>query len=119
MILTEEQARQHLHAACIREGGANKLAKRAGVSAAFVSQMLSGKRLITGKVATYLGLKKVNRYELTRVISGPQQERYEKQREAWREQNPIIDRLRLQQMEEAVAEAKDVLHELQNQNSDN
>lgn len=102
-FLTEEQARDWLRAAIAREGTARRFAKRAGVSTAFISRMLHG-HPISGKVAVHLGLKKVNGYELTKVIPSPEQERYENSRRLWREQNPSITREQL----EAASEQEDV-----------
>jgi hypothetical protein len=89
-LIDDAQVLAWLKGCVERAGGTGKLAKRAGVSKALVSQMLGGKP-ITGKVAEHVGLKRVYRYELNRVVPGTLQEQYGKQRAAWVEQNPIIE----------------------------
>lgn len=86
-LLSEEGAREWLARCCALAGGANKLAMRAGVSPAFVSMMLNGRKQISGKVATHIGLKKVNSFELTLVPASPKQQQYENARRLWAEQN--------------------------------
>lgn len=111
-VLSEEQARAWLALRCQQLGGVGKLAKRAGVSKAFVSQLLHGKP-ISGRIATFLGLKKVNAYELTRVIPGPEQERYENERRNWREQNADFFSRYSKDAIELAAEARQALEQEQ------
>lgn len=88
-LVDEEGARDHLRAVCKRNGGPAKLAALIGVSKPLLSQMLRDKP-ISGRVAEYIGLRKVNRYELTLVIPSTEQEQYENSRREWMEHHPIL-----------------------------
>ena len=55
-VLTEEQMRDRLRQACKAAGGQAAFARSAGASPAYVSDVLSGKRLAGPKISSALGL---------------------------------------------------------------
>lgn len=83
VVISEEEALEHLRRACEGAGSANKLAAELEVSPAFISKMLNGHAAITGVVAKHLRLVSVNAYQLTLIEPNPKQEQYEKRRRAW------------------------------------
>lgn len=102
LVIDDKKAQEWLQGHVERAGGASAFAQRVGVSLPCVSAMTNGKKPITGKVAKAIGLKRVNYYELTKVVASPEQERYENSRAAWREHHPIITAEELEARREAA-----------------
>ena len=63
MTITSEQVREKLRRKASIMGSQKALAEDLGVSSAFISDILLGKRQPTGKVLECLGLRRVVRYE--------------------------------------------------------
>lgn len=86
MLIDDHEAQQRLEAAIDAAGGMRALARRIGVTPPVISGMRARntrKTAITGKVASYLRLKRVSAYQLTENAKDPKQEHYEKERLAW------------------------------------
>lgn len=62
-LLTEEEARERLRSAVRGAGTAKAWATMAGLSPAYVCDVLAGNREVAGAVAARLGLRVVRRYE--------------------------------------------------------
>lgn len=79
-IISEEMAIERLREAAKAAGGINALARRLGVTPSYISQAISQRNHITGKLSAYLGLQRVYAYQLTGTKKHPDQERYENER---------------------------------------
>lgn len=86
-LISQAEAIEWLRKAIEHEGQLKAFAAKVGVAPPVISRMLNGHRFIHGKVAQYLGLKRIDYYELTLVVPSTLQEQYAKQREHWAEQN--------------------------------
>jgi hypothetical protein len=63
---TEDQVRSVLRATCKREGSQRKWAAKVGVSEAFLSDVLRGKRNVTSRFLRELGYEQVRMFRRTR-----------------------------------------------------
>lgn len=104
LVIDDKAAQEWLRGHIERAGGLTDFCWKHDVTLPHVSQMANGKKPITGKVARVIGLKRVNYYELTKVVASPEQERYENSRREWLEQNPIITAEELEQRRAALEE---------------
>lgn len=66
--LTAERVREWIELSCIERGDQARFAEKAGVSPAFVNDILRGNREPSGKVLDAMGLERQVRY---RVVRGP------------------------------------------------
>ncbi len=112
MLISDQDVRERLKEAVAGEKhGQRGLAKRIGVSGAFLNQIISGKKQPSGKVLKYLHLEKVNAYRLDRSQTRTLQEQYAKSREEHRREHPPITAAQLQAMElEQAAKAEACTH---------
>jgi hypothetical protein len=64
-LLTDDELRERLRAACAEEGGMRAFGRKHGITAVFISQVLNNQKSPTPRLARLIGLTPVNRWAIT------------------------------------------------------